>query len=96
MRAKIIGFFVFGLLISGAALVSAAVPHAALQAAIPTAAPMPMQLPDSVFAQIDAMDQAVTNLYQRISPSVVHVTADTQMKQVRPEVIQLTERVGAS
>ncbi|MEO8393255.1 MAG: hypothetical protein ABI700_09705, partial [Chloroflexota bacterium] len=62
MRSKIIVIFILGILISGAAMASAAVPHSVMQAAIPTAAPTPTPLPDSVYAEIDAIDQAVTNL----------------------------------
>jgi S1-C subfamily serine protease len=78
MRSKIALFFLLGILISGAALVSASAPQPVMQSAVPTAAPTSTPLPDSVYTQIDAMDQAVTNLYQRISPSVVHVTTQTQ------------------
>ncbi len=78
MRLKIALIFLVGIMVGfGGALV----PHAAMQAGtdpIPPAAPTPTQLPDSVFAQLDLMDQIVTNLYQRISPSVVHVTTQSQ------------------
>src|SRR5262249_30994300 len=67
------------LLISGTvAETIAAPPHVILQSSIPTAAPTPTPLADSVYAEIDAMNQAITNLYQRISPSVVHVTTQSQ------------------
>jgi S1-C subfamily serine protease len=79
MRSKIVVFFLVGLLLmGGASIVSASMPTSVLQAAIPTTAPTPTPLADSVYVQIDALDQAVTNLYQRISPSVVHVTTQTQ------------------
>jgi S1-C subfamily serine protease len=45
---------------------------------IPTAAPTP-QLPGSdVYAQIDAVDTIMNSLYERVSPSVVHITSRTQ------------------
>ena len=78
MRSKIALFFLLAVFVSGAAVASASVPTPVLQATVPTAAPTPTPLADSVYAQIDAMNQAITNLYQRISPSVVHVTTQTQ------------------
>lgn len=79
MRSKIFVLFILGLLLVGSAtLASASVPTPVLQAAVPTAVPTPTPLADSVYAQIDMMNQAITNLYQRISPSVVHVTTQSQ------------------
>src|SRR5450432_2319226 len=80
MRFKIIGLFLIGLLLSSAAMVAASAPRSAAQATpeIAPAAPTPTQLADSVYTQLDAMDQVVINLYQRISPSVVHVTTQSQ------------------
>jgi|FLYN01.1.fsa_nt_gi S1-C subfamily serine protease len=43
--------------------------------AIPTAAPTPMLPDDAVLAQVDALDQVIVNLYQRVSPSVVHIAS---------------------
>ncbi len=45
---------------------------------IPTAGPTPTPPAASVYAQVEAMDQVVTNVYQRVSPSVVHITSRTQ------------------
>ena len=78
MRSKIALFFLIAILISSAVITSVARSQPMLQDAVPTAAPTPTPLADSVYAQIDAMNQAITNLYQRISPSVVHVTTQTQ------------------
>ena len=50
------------------------------QQATATTAPTPTALPDSVYAPIDAMDEVIENLYQRISPSVVHVTTQSQVQ----------------
>ena len=40
--------------------------------------PTPTALPDSVFSAIEARDQVIINLYQRVSQSVVHITSRTQ------------------
>jgi S1-C subfamily serine protease len=45
---------------------------------VPTAAPTPQLPSDAAFAELDAMDQVMTTLYQRISPSVVHITSTSQ------------------
>src|SRR5512142_1535840 len=45
---------------------------------IPTAAPTPTLPSDAVYAQVEALDQVMINLYQRVSPSVVHITSQTQ------------------
>lgn len=42
---------------------------------VPTAAPTPTVLPDTVFAELDARDQVMINLYDRINPSVVHIAS---------------------
>ncbi|MCC6896753.1 MAG: trypsin-like peptidase domain-containing protein [Anaerolineae bacterium] len=42
---------------------------------IPTAAPTPTALPDAVFSELDARDQVMINLYDRINPSVVHIAS---------------------
>src|SRR5579859_7056353 len=44
----------------------------------PTAVPTPTLVPDADYAFLDARDQVLTNLYQRISPSVVHVTSRSE------------------
>src|SRR5512140_1684126 len=49
-----------------------------LSQAMPTVAPTPTALPDSAYAQFEAIDQVLINLYQRVSPSVVHITSRTQ------------------
>jgi S1-C subfamily serine protease len=40
--------------------------------------PTPTLLPDSVYNDLDARDKATINLYQRVSPSVVHVSSSSQ------------------
>ena len=69
-------FLVVGLLLGGAVMAAAMSPGAVLQS--PVAAPTPTALPDSVYSVIDAMSQVTANLYQRISPSVVYVTTQSQ------------------
>ncbi|GAB4482996.1 MAG: trypsin-like peptidase domain-containing protein [Anaerolineae bacterium] len=44
------------------------------QAVIPT----PTPLPPEVYAELDARDQAIINLYQRVAPSVMHIISRTQ------------------
>ncbi len=45
---------------------------------IPTAAPTPTSPSAAVYSQVEALDQVMINLYQRVSPSVVHITSQTQ------------------
>ena len=40
--------------------------------------PLATPLPDSVFAELDAQDQVLVNLYERVSPSVVHIISRQQ------------------
>ncbi len=40
-----------------------------------TTAPTPTALPDSVYAELDVRDQVMINLYDRINPSVVHISS---------------------
>jgi S1-C subfamily serine protease len=47
---------------------------ASAQSAHATTAPTPTFLPDTVLSYVEARDQIMENLYQRISPSVVHIT----------------------
>ena len=42
---------------------------------VPTAAPTPTALADSVYAELDARDQIMINLYDRTNPSVVHISS---------------------
>ena len=79
MRVKMLVLLMVGMLFGGAMtfLATSAQPLGA-QTAIATAVPTPTQPPDALFAEVDALDQIVSNLYQRISPSVVHVTTQSQ------------------
>jgi S1-C subfamily serine protease len=43
-----------------------------------TARPTPTLLPEDLFAELDAFDQVMINLYERVSPSVVHVISRRQ------------------
>lgn len=45
---------------------------------IPTNAPTPTAPSASMYAQVEAIDQVLINLYERVSPSVVHITSKTQ------------------
>ncbi len=89
MRARMFTLFFVGILLGSAAMVAvfyprvvapqaASAPQVAALAQIATAAPTPTPLSDSVYAEVSAQDQIVINLYQRISPSVVHVTTQSQ------------------
>jgi S1-C subfamily serine protease len=44
----------------------------------PTLAPTPPLPSEAVYAQLDAMDQVLSALYERVSPSVVHITSQTE------------------
>ncbi len=80
MRSKLALLFVITMFFS-VSLMAATSPHALqAQQAVATSAPTPTELPDSVYAPIDAMDEVIENLYQRISPSVVHVTTQSQVQ----------------
>lgn len=51
---------------------------ATLLLAAPQAAPTPVPTPaldESLFAQIDALDRVMSQLYQRVSPSVMHIAS---------------------
>lgn len=80
-RLVVIMIFIIGL-VAGAALSVALViqphDHPALAQQIPTAAPTPTLPDEAVFSRLDAFDQVITNLYARISPSVVHITSSQQ------------------
>ena len=68
---------VFGIAI-GAGVVAFIMPNAAritVAQDVPPAAPTPTALPDSVYAELDARDQVMINLYDRINPSVVHISS---------------------
>jgi S1-C subfamily serine protease len=41
--------------------------------------PTPTLLPETVYSDLDARDRATINLYQRVSPSVVHISSSSQM-----------------
>jgi S1-C subfamily serine protease len=84
-RVVILSIFLCGV-VAGAFLVAAwvVVPsqtHLAAQA-LPTIAPTPTLPSAAVYAQIDALDQVLTNVYERVSPSVVHITSRTQSVDV--------------
>ena len=42
--------------------------------------PTPTSLPEVLYAELDARDQAIINLYERVSPSVVHIITRTQTR----------------
>jgi S1-C subfamily serine protease len=80
-RLAVLVVFLCGLLIGALVITYWLVPpRASFVAAqgVPTAVPTPTLPPDTVFAQVEAMDQVMTNLYQRVSPSVVHITSQLQ------------------
>jgi len=83
MRTRFILILIFaaGLLL-GASLIlyTLVLPQSApsLAQEIATPAPTPMLPGDDVFAQADAHDQIVATLYQRVSPSVLHITSRAQ------------------
>ncbi|MBE7533514.1 MAG: trypsin-like serine protease [Chloroflexi bacterium] len=81
MVRKIAIFMVFWLLVGCGASRGTAVPLP-LPTPTPTTPPLPADspalptaLPDDLLAPIDVEEQLVTNLYGRVGPSVVHITA---------------------
>jgi S1-C subfamily serine protease len=81
LKLLIISIFITGVAFGSlAAIYFLVLPRdaAALSQAMPTAEPTPTALPSSAYAQFEAIDQVLINLYQRVSPSVVHVTSRTQ------------------
>jgi S1-C subfamily serine protease len=82
MRLLVLSVFVSGLLL-GAVLIMfwMVLPQnigLVAQSVIPTAAPTPTPPSASIYSEIDALDEVMINLYQRISPSVVHITSRSQ------------------
>ncbi len=80
MRIKMALLFLIGVAFGGSMMAVTGPHRVQAQPAVATAAPTPTELPDSIYAPIDAMDEVVENLYQRISPSVVHVTTQSQVQ----------------
>lgn len=69
----VVGFAIGGGVV-GVVLKSGGVGAVAAQD-VPTAAPTPTALSESVYAELDARDQIMINLYDRINPSVVHISS---------------------
>jgi S1-C subfamily serine protease len=73
--------FILAIFLSGAATALALfLPHISNYSAyqIPTAQPTPTLPPNTVFSEVEAIDQVLINLYERVSPSVLHITSYTQ------------------
>lgn len=60
------------------ALMSLNPQNAALIPARFSGVPTATLIPDAIFAELDALDQVMINLYDRVSPSVVHIISQTQ------------------
>lgn len=71
----VLAVFAAGLLIGGAAIWGVTL-RADEQNPLP--APTPTFVSDSVFSELDALDQVMINLYERVSPSVVHIISRQQ------------------
>jgi S1-C subfamily serine protease len=56
-------------------------------APIATIAPTPTLLPQDIFSYVEARDQIMINLYQRISPSVVHISGSGFIWDVRGHIV---------
>ncbi len=81
MRILFLGIFLCGLLLGAFVIMMVLLLprfNPTVAQAVPTAAPTPTLPADTVFAELDAKDQVLTNLYQRVSPSVVHITNRSQ------------------
>jgi S1-C subfamily serine protease len=76
-RGAILGVLVFSI---GLNLLMAVQESAAEQQfqTVPVATP----LPDAVYSELDARDQALINLYERVSPSVVHIISRIQTRSL--------------
>lgn len=72
MSVLILGF-ILGLIAAFEVLPRTALKTAAQDT--PTLIPTPTPLADSVYAELDARDQIMINLYDRINPSVVHISS---------------------
>ena len=81
MRLLFLSIFVSGLLLGAFVIMTVLLLprfNPLVAQSVPTIAPTPPLPADSAFAQLDAIDQVMTTLYQRVSPSVVHITNRTQ------------------
>src|SRR5689334_17443383 len=77
-RLLMVMMLALGFIIGGGVVAFALLPGAAKIAAAQdtlTTVPTPTALPDSVYAELDARDQVMINLYDRINPSVVHISS---------------------
>ncbi len=72
MSVLILGF-ILGLIAAFEVLPRTALKTAAQDT--PTLIPTPTPLSDSVYSELDARDQIMINLYDRINPSVVHISS---------------------
>jgi S1-C subfamily serine protease len=71
-----VAIFALGVLTGGMLAVGIIAPPKAVTAQdVPALLPTPTALPESLYAQLDLMEQVTTNLYERVSPSVVHITS---------------------
>lgn len=72
----VVVIFGIGLVIGG--MVFANTPVASIVPLAVSPVPTATLLPDSVYAEMDARDQVLINLYDRVSPSVVHIISRQQ------------------
>ncbi|MEZ4668754.1 MAG: trypsin-like peptidase domain-containing protein [Anaerolineae bacterium] len=71
-----LGVFVLGMIVGGMAVLGTNLrPTAVTAQDVPAILATPTALPETVYAQLDLMEQVTTNLYERVSPSVVHITS---------------------
>lgn len=71
-----VGIFGAGLVIGG--VVVANMPGSAGSQAALSPVPTATLLPENLYAEMDARDQVIINLYDRVSPSVVHIISRQQ------------------
>lgn len=71
-----VGIFGAGLVIGG--IVVASMPGSAGSQAALSPVPTATLLPENLYAEMDARDQVIINLYDRVSPSVVHIISRQQ------------------
>ncbi len=98
LRFAVVSIFVLGFLVGSLFvafwLVAPQQSPLRSQGNIPAAAPTPTLPAQSTFGQIEAFNQVMTNLYERVSPSVVHITSRIQQTDLFAGT-QSTEGTGS-
>ncbi|MAS33387.1 MAG: 2-alkenal reductase [Anaerolineaceae bacterium] len=78
VRVVVITIVFIGGSLFGGAVVSFSGQNMSAPAPVETTLPTPSPVSDTLYTAIDAMDQVVISLYERVSPSVVHIISRMQ------------------